>query len=76
MSEYSVANKTSQNDKLMEALMRGETLTPLRALIIAGTLRLSERIRELESEGVPIIHERTRVGKKIVMGYYLAIAHG
>lgn len=66
----------TQNDKLMEALIAGQTLTPLSALQIAGTLRLSERIRELESQSVPIIHEWQQVGEKRVMGYRLVFPHG
>ena len=67
----------SQCDKLMDALLRGETLTPLTALQIAGSLRASERIRELEAQGVPIIHERVQVGEKYVMSYRLgSVAHG
>lgn len=61
----------SQNDRLMEALLAGQTLTPLNALQIAGTLRLSERARELIREGVPIIKERVQVGGKNVMSYKL-----
>ncbi len=61
----------SQNDKLMEALLAGQTLTPLSALQVAGTLRLSERVRELEAQGVPIEHEWQTVGGKHVMSYKL-----
>ena len=67
----------TQNDRLMEALLAGQTLTPLSALQIAGTLRLSERARELIREGVPIIKERVQVGGKVVMSYKLGgFAHG
>lgn len=67
----------SQLDLLMQALQAGRTLTPLSALITAQTLRLSERIRELEAQGVPIVREWQKVGKKRVMGYRLGgIAHG
>lgn len=67
----------SQNDKLMEALLAGAVLTPLTALQIAGTLRLSERCRELQARGVPIVKERVQVGEAHVMSYKLgSIAHG
>ena len=67
----------SQNDRLLAALQRGEVLTPLSALNIAGTLRLSERVRELVREGVPIEKERVQVGGKHVMSYKLGgFAHG
>ena len=67
----------TQNDKLMEALLAGQILTPLSALQIAGTLRLSERARELMREGVPIIKERVEVNGKHVMSYKLGgLAYG
>ena len=67
----------SQNDKLMAALLAGATLTPFSALQIAGTLRLSERARELMREGVPIIKKRVQVGDAHVMSYRLGgVAHG
>jgi len=62
---------STQNDRLLDALIRGEVITPLSALQIAGSLRASERIRELEKQGVPIIHEWQDVGGKRVMGYRL-----
>ena len=61
----------TQNDKLMEALLAGQTITPLNALTIAGTLRLSERIRELVREGVPIEKSRIETNGKHVMSYRL-----
>lgn len=67
----------TQNDKIFAHLQAGNTLTPLEALNLCGTLRLSERIRELEAQGVPITHEWQQVGKKRVMGYKLgAVAYG
>ena len=67
----------NQNDKLMEALLAGTTLTPLNALQIAGTLRLSERVRELAREGVPIEKKRVQVGDAHVMSYKLGrMAYG
>ena len=66
----------TQNDLILEALQRGETLTPYTGLQVAGSLRLSERIRELEKDGVSIIHEWVKVGKKKVMGYKLGFPHG
>lgn len=67
----------TQNDKLMAALMAGTVLTPYNALQVAGTLRLSERVRELIAEGVPIEKERVQVGDAHVMSYRLgSVAHG
>ncbi len=61
----------TQNDKIMEHLLTGASITPLEGLQIAGSLRLSERIRELEREGVDIDHEMVRVGDKRVCRYKL-----
>ena len=67
----------SQNDKLMEALVAGQTLTPYNSLQIAGTLRLSERVRELIKEGVPIEKAWVKVGDATVMSYKLGgVAYG
>ena len=62
----------SQTDAILQYLTTGATLTPLEALNKFGTLRLSERIRELEAEGVQINHIPVKVGKKRVMSYRLA----
>ena len=67
----------TQNDMLMEALQKGETITPLSAFIRIHSLRLAARVKELEQQGVPIIHEWMKVGTKRVMSYRLGkIAHG
>lgn len=68
----------TQKDAVMEYLQTGATITPLNALQLCGTLRLSERIRELEADGVPIDRNWVQVSLKTrVMGYKLgAIAHG
>lgn len=59
----------TQNECILKHLENGETLTPLLALQMCGTLRLSERVREIEQSGVPIEHEFVKVGGKRVMGY-------
>ena len=62
----------TQKDAVFQYLQTGATITPLNALELCGTLRLSERIRELEADGVPIDHEWQQVGPKTrVMGYKL-----
>ena len=68
----------SQNDALMAALVAGRVLTPLNALEIAGTLRLSERVREREKQGVPIERQWYKPDAKTrVMSYKLGgIPHG
>ena len=66
----------TQCDKILAALQHGETITPYRALQIAGSLRLSQRIIELEREGIPIIREKVKVGKAHVMSYKLGVPYG
>ena len=57
----------SQKNRILEELLRGVVITPLSALKYFGTLRLSERIRELEAEGVRIVHKMVRLenGKRV-----------
>lgn len=66
---------SSQCDAILAHLSGGNTLTPLEALTLCGSLRLSERIREIEKLGVPIAHEMVKVGAKRVCRYRLAIPH-
>lgn len=44
----------TQKQIILDQLMKGRTVTPLEALELAGSFRLSERIRELEREGYAI----------------------
>lgn len=73
MSKYHKSNYcTGQLCELFSRLLDGQVLTPLSALRFAGTLRLSERIRELQRNGV-VIHKKrvkTRSGKH-VMSYWM-----
>ena len=74
---FAVQSGMTQNELLLEALQNGVTLTPLNALQIAGTLRLSERCRELMAQGVPIEKSRIETNGKHVMSYRLGgFAHG
>jgi len=66
----------SQCDALLAYLQTGASVTPLEALRLCGTLRLSERIRELEAQGVSIAHNWASVGEKRVMSYRLAVPYG
>ena len=66
----------SQKEAILDHLMTGASITPLEALKIAGSLRLSERIRELEADGVSIAHTMVKVGRKWVCSYKLAVPHG
>jgi len=62
----------SQKDAVLQHLLTGASITPLEALRICGSLRLSERIRELEAEGVQIMHTMVKAGEKRVCSYKLA----
>jgi len=67
----------TQNECLLKHLEAGEEITPLSALSMCGTLRLSERIREIERSGVLIDHEMIKVGEKRICRYsMLKIAYG
>ena len=47
--------KPSQNSRILRHLMKGKTLTPLQALDLFGTWRLSARIANLKDEGFKIV---------------------
>lgn len=64
-------NRESQKEIIKRHLLSGGKLTSLSALQLAGSLRLSERIRECEAEGLSIKHKRIKVGTKTVMEYSL-----
>ena len=68
----------SQHDAIKQALERGATITPQIAYLEFQCLRLSERIRELEAEGILIDHEwLVTANHKRVMSYRLIrIAYG
>lgn len=73
MSKYHNSNICKgQLSKIFYLLFNGNVLTPLDAFRFAGTLRLSERIRELQRNGVVIQKKRvkTRSGKH-VMSYWM-----
>ena len=65
----------SQKEAVLAHLLTGATITPYEGLRLFGSLRLSERIRELEAEGVSITHTMVKVGDKHVCQYKLAIPH-
>ena len=66
----------SQTDAILQYLAQGNTITPLEALQMFGCFRLSERVREVEAIGIPIIHTPVKVGEKRVMSYRMGIPHG
>lgn len=58
----------SQNTRILEALEGGAVLTPLMALGMFGTMKLSTRISELIRKGHPISKKWviTPTGKKVM----------
>lgn len=64
----------SQREKIRKHLRSGKRITALSAFALFGCLRLSERIRELEAEGLKIKRSRVSIdngcgGKRSVVVY-------
>lgn len=67
----------SQSDMILDALLRGETLTPLEALKLYGCLRLGARIWDLRQQGHNIIMEMvTTMNGKHVAQYSMPAKKG
>lgn len=66
--------KRTQQKKILEYLSEGNVLTPIKALDVAGTMKLSTRVGELIRQGYPIIKQwHTTPSGKRVMSYRLAV---
>ena len=62
----------SQKSIVRQHLLDGNSITPLEALRLCGSLRLSAIIFKLREEGLPIVTEKIQVSpKKRVAQYYL-----
>ena len=61
----------SQKTAVLRMLEEGRDVTPYSALQEAGTLRLSERIRELKADGKDIVSQRVKRGQAWVAKYSL-----
>jgi hypothetical protein len=61
----------TQKDLILGMLQRGEEVTPYSALQVAGSLRLSERVRELKAEGYDIVSQKVKRGEAWVAKYSL-----
>lgn len=74
INEMTMSDKQTQHKKIIEYLSKGNVLTPLEAIDVAGTMKLATRIGELIRQGYPIIKEWYKVpnGKK-VMSYRMAL---
>ena len=61
----------SQKKQILKFLKTGQYITPFVALQICGSLRLSERIRELEADGIKIKKQMIKAGNTRVMAYWI-----
>lgn len=66
----------SQDDKVLAHLEGGNTITPLVALQVAGTLALHSCIARLRARGYRIDMELKRENGKQFGHYFLAVPHG
>ena len=57
INDFTMADKQTQHKRILEYLKTGKVLTPLRALGVAGTMKLSTRVGELIRKGYPIVKE-------------------
>ena len=73
MEDYKMNEEfTSQKAQVRHHLLQGKSITPLEALRLVGSLRLSAIIYDLREEGLPIEMERLQVSpKKRVAKYYI-----
>lgn len=60
----------TQNQIILSHLKSGKIITPMDALDICGSFRLSARIFELRKKGWPIFCERKPVHNGKVVGHY------
>lgn len=66
----------SQDDKILAHLEAGNTVTPLDAFTIAGTLALHSLIARLRKRGYRIDMEMRHDNGKHFGEYWIAIPHG
>lgn len=62
----------TQKSVVRQHLLDGNSITPLEALNLCGSLRLSAIVFRLREEGLPVVTEKIQVSpKKRVAQYYL-----
>lgn len=59
----------TQNEKILNYLMKGKTITPITALNMFGCFRLAARISDLRKDGHAIYTETITKDKKTFAGY-------
>lgn len=62
---------TSQTNRIKEHLLAGNKITALDALHLYGCLRLSGRIHDLRSQGLPIKTDMVEINGKRIAKYTL-----
>lgn len=62
----------SQKQAILKYLKNHKRITPWTAMHSLGCMRLSERIRELEAQGVRFVRQRVSKDGKCCMSYSLA----
>ena len=63
----------TQEEQILNHLKLGEHLTPLKALHLFGTFRLSARIFDLKQKGWPIECTKQDIGDGKSVGYYILV---
>ncbi len=73
MKDYEMNGEfESQQKQVRHYLLQGNSITPLEALNLCNSLRLSAIIFKLREEGLPIVTEKLQVSpRKRVANYYL-----
>ena len=67
-----MTRRKSQNQQILEALQKGDAITPMSALARFNCFRLATRIFELKALGYDIISTPIRQGDKTFAEYRMA----
>lgn len=75
-TEITMSEKQTQQKKILDYLRTGASLTPIQALDVAGTMKLSTRVGELIRKGYPIIKEWYQIpkGRKVMSSRLATLA--
>ena len=61
----------SQNNRILEYLRQGHSLTPLLALRLFGSLRLAARAWDLRQRGIKVKQRRITINHKRISVYWI-----
>ena len=67
-----MTRRKSQNQQILEALQKGDAITPMSAFARFNCFRLATRIFELKAQGYDIISTPIRQGDKTFAEYRMA----